>query len=243
MDLRCLPFLPAADAARASGTLQKLMRHGIREWALTGGLGIELYCTNLSVRNSTRPLNDIDFLVESFDSVPESLANDFLFRHIHPFDPPGKTLLQVIDAASAVRIDVFRAYGAEMSRSNELTSPASSPRLVSIEDLVARNARLTLELDLAQPVPAVHASDFLRLTELVDPARIEPVWLEHRKPDHPQTFAEAYERLKYLITARQELLITREYSKDVEQLCLRCKETAAFRLADRTLVLSLLGYC
>lgn len=39
------------------------------------------------------------------------LANDFTFSHIHPLDPPGKMLLQAIDPDSAVRIDVFRAYG------------------------------------------------------------------------------------------------------------------------------------
>jgi len=49
-----------------------------------------------------RALNDIDFIAESFDHIPASLASDFLFRHIHPFDPPGRTMLQFIDAESAL---------------------------------------------------------------------------------------------------------------------------------------------
>lgn len=64
-------------------------------------------------------MNDIDFVTDSFDCIPESLADDFLFRHVHPFDPPGKTILQFIDAESALRVDVFRACGAtKFSRSN-----------------------------------------------------------------------------------------------------------------------------
>jgi hypothetical protein len=235
-------FLPVTDANRATQTLNKLSRHNIRKWALTGGLAIELHYGRLTGRTSLRPLNDIDFIVDSFESLPESLAVDFLFRHIHPFDSPGKTLLQSIDAESTVRVDVFRAYGAEMSRSNELNS-LGPIRLVSVEDLVARNARLALDLALGQSVPAVHCLDFLRLAELVDPGRIEPIWSEHRKPLHPETYREARQLLGHLIPAHPELLIMRKYSKHVEQVCSRCRETSAFRLTHPTVVLSLLGYC
>jgi hypothetical protein len=48
--------------------------------------------------------------------IPETLRSDFLFRHIHPFDPPGKIMLQLIDPDTALRIDVFRACGQTMSR-------------------------------------------------------------------------------------------------------------------------------
>jgi tartrate dehydratase beta subunit/fumarate hydratase class I family protein len=54
-----------------------------------------------------RSLNDIDFIVDSFEHIPQSLAGEFLFRHVHPFDPPGKTLVQSIDPETMVRVDVF----------------------------------------------------------------------------------------------------------------------------------------
>jgi len=44
-----------------------------------------------------RILNDMDIVVESFRSIPSSLADAFLFRHIHSKAPEGKMLIQFID--------------------------------------------------------------------------------------------------------------------------------------------------
>src|SRR5215475_9367966 len=104
-------ILSGADANRIVCTLRKLGRHRTRHWVLTGGLAVEVHRLQRGRKASVRKLGDIDFITETFDRIPESLADDFMFRHIHPFDPPGKTLLQAVDAESAVRIDVFRSYG------------------------------------------------------------------------------------------------------------------------------------
>jgi enoyl-CoA hydratase/carnithine racemase len=238
-----LEFLSLQDADRAIRTLQKLLRHGIEGWALTGGLAVELHCAKFTGEASTRALNDIDFVVDSFGAIPPSLAEDFIFRHIHPLDPPGKTLAQLVDAETAVRVDVFRAYGEEMARSKASPFPPAAIRLVSAEDLLARAARLCLDLAEGNPVPAVYASDFRRLAECIPAERVEPVWPDHRKPSHPETYAEAGALLKQLIPAGPELLISRSYSTDIHQTCSRCSETPAFRLADPKVMLSLLGYC
>ncbi len=236
-------FLSTRDADRARATFRKLARHAIGQWVLTGGLAIELHCLRLGRVPSLRALNDLDFVTGAFDCFPETLAEDFLFRHIHPSDPAGKILLQFVDPDSALRVDVFRASGATMSRTLRLDSPAGAIQVVSLEDLVARSARLALDVAEGLPVPAKHASDFLRLAELVDPAEVEASWQDHRKPDHPATFREANRVLQELIPARQHLLATVEYSKDTDEVCPRCAPTAAFRLADPKRILSLLGYC
>ena len=235
-------FLSSADAARVSHAFAKLARHDIRNWALTGGLAIELHRLRRGGRPSPRALNDIDFMAASFDSIPRSLADDFLFRHIHPLDPPGKTMLQMIDAETALRIDVFRAYGAEMSRTSTLQLPTAAIRLASFEDLLARTARQALDLTRGVPTPCVHAADFLRLAESCEPAAVEAVWPDHRKPWQPATFQEASQLLHELIPARPNLLIARDYSKDADEVCPRCRSTAAFQFADPRVVLSLLGY-
>jgi hypothetical protein len=236
-------FLSLADADRALRTFLKLARHDMRGWALTGGLAIEIHRLHRGCRPSVRSLNDIDFIADSFDSIPESLANSFLFRHIHPLDPPGKTMLQIIDEESALRVDVFRACGATMSRTSNLDIPTGTIRLISLADLVARSARLALDLAGGVPTPPKHAADFLRLVELVDQADVELVWRDHRKPGHPLTFEETHCLLQELIPACQDLLITPDYSKDTDRVCPRCSTTTAFRFADPNLVLAILGYC
>jgi hypothetical protein len=149
----CTQFLAGSDAQRVLSSFRKLARHDIGRWVLTGGLATEIHRLRAGCRPCLRPLNDIDFIADSFDCIPESLADDFLFRHIHPTDPPGKTMLQCIDPESALRIDVFRAYGGTIGRAIEVDLPVGSLRLISLEDLAARMARLAL--DLAQCVRPV----------------------------------------------------------------------------------------
>src|SRR5262249_51453512 len=144
-----------------------LAKHGIRHWALAGGFALELQSLSMGCRSSLRPLNDIDFIVESFDNIPSSLGDDFLFGHIHPFDPRGKTLLQSVDADTAIRIDVFRAYGATMSRSRLIQVEDEMISVLSIEDLVARMARLALDISEDVPIPFKYVTDFMRLDALV----------------------------------------------------------------------------
>jgi hypothetical protein len=77
---------------------RKLARHDIRRWALTGGLAFEIHALRLCLQPSRhrRTLNDLDFIADSFDCIPETLPGDFLFRHVHPLEPHGKTMLQLI---------------------------------------------------------------------------------------------------------------------------------------------------
>ena len=82
-----------ADANRALRTLRKLARHEISKWALTGGLAVEIHCQIRRCAPSVRPFNDLDFVTSGFDCIPTSLAGHYLFNHIHPLDPPGKTIL------------------------------------------------------------------------------------------------------------------------------------------------------
>jgi hypothetical protein len=212
----------------------KLARHDIRNWALTGGLAFQIHGLNLGLRSSSRAFNDLDFVTTAFSDIPETLAEDFLFRHVHPCAPPGKTLLQLIDPDNALRIDVFRACGQTMSR---------AVPMVSLEDLVARAARLLLDLAGGVEVPSKHARDYLRFVELVDPAAMEAVWEDHRKPEQPATFGEAKAILRDLIPRSASLLITPQYSQDPNQVCRLCAPSGAFQLADPKLVLSILGYC
>jgi hypothetical protein len=234
--------LSASDADRVRRTLRKLGRHCIRHWVLTGGLAVEVHRLQRGQPASVRALSDIDFIAETFDSIPESLADDFIFRHIHPFDPPGKTLLQVVDVESALRIDVFRACGATLNRSSNLNLPTGMIRLISLEDLIARMARLVLDLAAQVAMPAKHAVDFVHLAELVDTTAVEAAWRDHRKPTHPTSFKETSSLLHALIATRPDLLVTSDYSKDAVVVCTRCVNTHAFRLADPAALRAVLGY-
>jgi hypothetical protein len=236
-------FYEPNDASRLSRTLRLLAKHDLSSWALTGGTAIELYLRKMGAPSYVRPLHDLDFIAANFDCLPGSLGDVLLSRHVHLHDPPAKTMLQAVDPKTSVRIDVFRAYGAEMERAQSIELDKLLLRIVSFEDLVSRHARLCCALLRREPVAPKFARDFLRMVDFAKTGHIERVWQEHRKLEDPISFAEATALLRVAIAARTDLLIPPVYSTDVAEVCLRCESTADFQLADARLVFALLGYC
>jgi hypothetical protein len=232
-----------SDKVRADRTLGKLLQHDISRWALTGGFATEAYVKQHGGASEFRPLNDIDFIVSSFDCIPESLSRDFLLRHVHPNDPPGKTLLQCVDEETGVRVDVFRAYGAVMSRVQPIDLGFETFRMVSKNDLTARAARLSWNLCEGQPVAPKYVRDFLRLLEVSTTEEIDSVWQDHRQSHRPESFATVAAEIRRVFAARPELLVSTVYSTDPNAVCERCVGTPALPLADAQRILAILGYC
>ena len=236
-------FLSDADADRAARCLGKIQGHAVQGWVLTGGLAIEIHRLTRGLESGIRVLNDIDFLVESFESLPQTLADQFLFRHIHPLDPPGKTIMQLVDIETALRVDVFRTYASVMRRAIQTAIFEKPLQIVSLEDLLARTTRILMATARAVPVASKHATDFLRLREMAKPGQVEIAWPDHRGPGDPSSFEEAASVVCDSIATRKHLLIDARLSQDPAELCDRCVQTGRFQLADPSLVLSILGYC
>lgn len=231
------------DAKRLATTLHLLTKHDLSGWALTGGTAIELHLQERGGVGCLRPLHDLDFIAASFDCLPSSLGDVLLSRHVHPHDPPGKTMLQAVDPVTAVRVDVFRAYGNEIDRAQAIVFAGAELQMVAFEDLVARHARLCCSLLRGHTIAPKYARDLVRMLEFAEPPIIESIWPEHRKPDDPESFSEVVGRLRETIVSRPDLLVPSNYSTDVAAHCPRCESTKAFRLADAEQVFAILGYC
>jgi hypothetical protein len=236
-------FLSSADVRRVERVIGKLMRHDIASWVLAGSFALEAHKIRLGIDARQRTLHDIDFVVDSFEHIAETLGQDFALRHIHPYDPPAKTLLQAIELEDAVRFDVFRTHRAVIERSETLMLSQSSMLLISLEDLVARLLRLGWNLVDGNPVGSKYARDLVAALELGDPGRLEIAWQDHRKPEMPAMFRDATGPVLEAMASHPELLITPEYSKDPTLVCHRCHEAGELRLADAAVILSRLGYC
>lgn len=243
VDLRLNSLYELGDASRLSRTLQLLLGHDISRWALTGGTAIELHLRNLGAPSDPRPFHDVDFIAQGFDCLPATLGLVLLSRHVHPHDPPGKTMLQAVDPITSVRIDVFRAYGDEMERVTDIRLGDCRLKIVSLEDLVCRHARLCCDLLRDQPLAPKFARDFLRMAEFTQSSNIDNVWHDHRRSEDPVSFAEATALLRGVIATRGDLLTPAVYSTDFMDVCPRCESTAGFRLADMSEVFAHLGYC
>jgi hypothetical protein len=235
-------FLIPADAARVRRVLVKLASCDLHQFVLTGSLATGAHRVGLGQIPATRPLNDVDIAVGSFDSIPTTLGKNLLMRHIHPLAPEGKMLLQLVDPDERVRVDIFRACGATMARRQTLAFGKITLQVISLEDLAARLASLLMALEKGETVASKHAEDFKSLLPFVDPEGVESAWRDQRKLTDVATFKEASFRVENLIESRSNLLVVRKYSQDVNSICPRCEETGPFRLSAAMEIMSVLGY-
>lgn len=233
-------FLSHKDAVRVSLVLKKLSTYGF-SGALTGGVAMEIHLVTQGRATKRRSLNDLDFVIESFASIPPSLAQGFLFHHVHPDAPEGKTLLQLIDQEQRLRIDLFRQYGATLARAENIEGYRGPIRITSLEDLVARNVSLVTDsLQRGCPIDIKHAQSFRRLVGLGDPAKIDTAWSDHRQAE-AESFQEAVALAHQLLERYSDLVIREEYSTAVTP-CPRCQDVAPFQRALPDAIVGILGH-
>lgn len=229
------------DARRAAEVVGAVLDKGLR-CALTGGLAIDVQLHAHGHPIALRRLNDIDLVVESFASIPESLAGSFLQHHVHPNATDGRTLLQLVDEPRKIRIDLFRALGNTLSRARPLNNETGLLDVLSVEDLVARTTALVCgRVRRGLTIDVKHASAFSRLRGLGQPVKVAAAWNEHHQ-QVPGTLDEASREAARLLEAHPELVVVEEYSSDVVP-CERCREHGPFRPAPSEKIVEILGYC
>jgi hypothetical protein len=153
----------------------------------------------------------------------------------------GKTLLQLIDEAAAVRVDLFRAFGNTLTRAAALDEETGALQVVSIEDLVARTTALVCgSLRRGRTVDAKHATAFTRLRGLGRHEQLAAAWSDHRQAV-PGTLEDATRETIQLLKAHPELVVVEEYSTLVVP-CERCRERGPFRPGPADRIVQTLGY-
>jgi hypothetical protein len=131
-------------------------------------------------------------------------------------------LLELIDEARAIRIDLFRALGSTHSRAATLDAETGALDVVSVEDLVARTTALVCgSLRRGKSVDVKQATALTRLLGLGRPEQLAAAWNDHRQ-QVPGTFVE-------------------EHFSDVTP-CVRCRAHGPFRPAPSGRIVEILGY-
>jgi hypothetical protein len=234
-------FLGSDDARRASDVVEILLASGLRGCALTGGLAVEARLRAYGRPVCPRPLNDVDIVVEDFGAIPAALADRFLLHHIHPHAPEGKTLLQLIDRERALRIDLFRAFGATLARASALDEQAGALPVLAVEDLVARTtADVCGRLRADREIDGKHVRAFTRLAGLGGATQLAEAWQDHRQAV-PGSLEDATAQAHRLLARRPDLVVTEQYSAIVTA-CDRCQDFGPFRLAPPEAIVDVLGY-
>ena len=235
-------FLNINDAKRVSEVVEKLLENDLRECALAGGLAVEA-----RLRDCGRPtdygrtLNDVDLVVGDFNAIPTALAAGFVVNHVHPYAPEGKTLLQVIDRERTLRVDLFRAFGATLSRACVMDDQTGPLRVLAVEDLVARTtAYVCGRLRNGLEIDPKHVRAFTRLADLGRPEQLSDAWQDHRQ-DVPGSLEEATQEAHELLRRHPELVVSDQYSTTIAA-CERCQDYGPFRAASPRTIVEILGY-
>ena len=139
----CQPF-SGDEGARIVHVLQKLGAHNTHHWAFTGSLALEFHLAQVGAAPRKRRFTDLDFVVDSFDSIPVGLSAHFLFNHVHRTAGQGKLCIQLVEPEAKVRIDVFRTSGETMSRTVNILCDEGRFRMLALEDLAARCSGVAL---------------------------------------------------------------------------------------------------
>jgi hypothetical protein len=233
--------LDAADARRATEVVEAVLGHGLR-CALTGGLAIDAQLRAHGRSIERRRLNDIDLVVESFASIPDSIARSFLQHHVHPDATDGRTLVQLVDEERRVRVDLFQSLGRTLTRACPLNDETGDVDVISVEDLFARSTALVCGcLRRGGEIDVKHVTAFRRLSGIGEPAKLAAAWSDHRQ-QVPGTLEEASREATRLLETHAELVVVERYSSDPVP-CDRCRQQGPFRPAPPTRVIEILGYC
>jgi hypothetical protein len=233
-------LLEPTDARRAAAVVEAVLGHGLR-CALTGGLAIGAQLRAHARPVARRALTDIDLVVESFASIPESIAGAFLQIHVHPDATDGRTLLQLIDERQRIRIDLFHAVGSTLSRACRLKGEMGTVDVLSLEDLAARTTAFVCgRLRRGLTIDVKHATAFERLRGLGEPATLAAAWNDHRQ-QVTGTIDAATRETAGLLEHHPELVVIEHYSS-VTEPCERCRTHGPFHPAPPDRVLEILGY-
>jgi hypothetical protein len=212
--------LRLAMAARIGESLRGLLPHlDAARIALTGGVAIGLHLgPHPGDGTMGRPPEDIDLVAAAPDAVRPTVTTDFLVSHFH-LPQPGfpKFLIQLVDAVTALRIDVFPDSLGALARAAPADVGGTQVAVVGPGDILDHKLA-TLEKatpdNLADPK---HLEDARRLS----------AFLQRESPRTP-------------ISA----VSTPVYSRDIEESCPRCdaSRSSAYPLASKRRILDVLGY-
>lgn len=225
--------LSAPDADRLASTLERLRHSGLEAFAIAGGVA---FASRLGL---PRPLRDVDLVIEDASNIPETLGASFLVSHVHLQARPGRMLLQLVDPATALRVDVFGAGPGVIERSRPVPFRDAMEPMVGLADMAGRLAAVLLGLASDEAVPAKHAADFLALADMVDDEA--NAWADHRRQGQPESFAMARAAVRELTAAKPDLLVDWHPWTPAPR-CPDCLLVGRLKPAQDGEIIALLGY-
>jgi hypothetical protein len=168
----CSPFAPD-DEKRLSATLTRFLPH-TGAIALTGGVAIQMHCHDAGI-GSPRRIADVDFVATSIDDIEPSVATDFLVSHFHlPHRDYPKFMIQLVDPATRLRIDVFPDLVGSIACARRQTVAGHRLRVLSACSILEHKLLGMSRASTARPIDEKHTLDAMILGQICG-RRVDPL--------------------------------------------------------------------
>ena len=208
----------AGETARLQACLARLLPHlEGAGCALTGGVAVEYHLANAGRAGLRASIADLDFVAHDLDAVSPDVTRDFLVSHHHRVGPNvPKALLQLVDPATRLRIDIFPNLDGVLSRAERVGIAGISASLLHPASILEHKLRTIAKASAQSPVDPKHRRDALALATML--GRHVSISTDFEAPG--------------------------ALCVDVGAGCARCdaSSSAALRLAPKRAIFELLGY-
>lgn len=189
--------------------------------ALTGGVAIAQNAAARGRRRTREPgaaRGDVDLVAALPDAVASSVVGPFLVSHFHrPHPGYVKSLVQLVDVASGLRVDLFSCGDDAWAGATEDAVTGCGFRLLAPERILAHKLALLAHASAERPVDEKHYHDARLLGELY---------------------------MRKIPARGSDIFAPTVYGHDLTARCARCDASRDpnFPLAPKHRVYELLGY-
>lgn len=236
-------FLSDQDTVRCQRALLKLAKHIKTPIVLTGGLAVSWHAVQNGLFQQRGPLSDLDLVVNDLSAIRHSICQDFLLSHFHPSRSRGKILVQLVDEANRLRIDVFTSCSKSLNHRLLETAINEIPlRIISAEDLTAKLCEVISAVLKNQSIEAKYFHSFKLLFAIADLEVMKNIWTDYRNESLSPEFEKVTEAIQQIIADHPERLQKGGYCQNLSQRCQWCQESQLYPLAPRVKVFEILGY-
>jgi hypothetical protein len=172
------------DLERLSVTLARFLPHvNPSAVALTGGVAIHIHCHAAGVNGGRTRIADVDFVATSVDAIAPSVATSLLVSHFH-LPQPGypKFMVQVVDADTRLRLDVFPDLVGSIARAMERTIAGHCLRVLDAHSILDHKVQGMSRASATRPIDEKHPRDAMILGSLCG-RRVDPLPLDSMTKD------------------------------------------------------------